>query len=139
MDFEKLAPCLFPFLFVLLWVTVLFILATIGGWSRLAQYYQTQSQFEGKKWGFRSGRMGMTNYSGCLTIGANDYGLYLAVLPVFRVGHPSLFIPWYDITTSKSRKFFVSYWAFTFARVPSVTFSVPEKLGDTLLSYRTDS
>ena len=138
MDFEKIFPYLFPFFFIFLWVTVLFILAYIGGWSRLAQYYQTQSTFEGERWNFKSGRMGVTNYSGCLTIGVNDRGLYLAVFPIFRVGHPPLFIPWYDITTSKSRKFLVSYLDFTFARMPSVTFSVAERFGDTLLSYRTD-
>lgn len=138
MEFGKYILCLFPFAFVTIWCAVVFMLAVIGGWSRLAQYYQASSKFEGKTWGFRSGRMGITNYSGCLTIGVNDYGLYLAVFPLFRVGHPPLFIPWYDITTSKSRKFFIAYLDFTFARMPSVTFSLPERLGDTLLSYRTD-
>ena len=138
MDFEKIFLYLFPLFFIFLWAFVLVILAYIGGWSRLAQYYQTQSKFEGEKWGFKSGRMGMANYSGCLTIGANDQGLYLAVFPLFRVGHPPLFIPWYDITTSKSRKFFVSYLDFTFARMPSVTFSVPVGFGDILLSHQTD-
>ncbi|MCB9076221.1 MAG: hypothetical protein H6631_01365 [Anaerolineaceae bacterium] len=138
MEFGKFIPCLFPFVFIPMWCAVVFLLAVIGGWSRLAPYYQARSPFEGKKWGFRSGRMGMTNYNGVLTIGVNDYGLYLAVFPLFRVGHPPLFIPWYDITTSKSKKFFVSYLDFTFARMPSVTFRVPERLGDTLLAYRTD-
>ena len=138
MDFEKFIPYLFPFFFISLWIIVSFVLANIGGWSRLAQYYETQSRFEGKKWSFRGGRMGMINYNGCLTIGVDDDGLYLAVFPLFRVGHPPLFIPWYDITTSKSRKFFVSYLDFTFARLPSVTFSVPERFGNTLLSSRTD-
>ena len=138
MDFEKVFPYLFPFFFIVMWVMVLYVLAYIGGWSRLAQYYQAPSKFGGKTWGFKSGRMGITNYSGCLTIGANDYGLYLAVFPLFRVGHPPLFIPWYDITTSKSRRFFISYLDFTFARSPSITFSVPEKFGNTLLAKRTD-
>jgi hypothetical protein len=139
MDFEIVIPfVLFPFFFILLWVIILFVLANIGGWSRLAQYYEAQSKFEGEKWSFKSGRMGMTNYSGCLKIGSDDYGLYLAVLPLFRVGHPPLFIPWHDITTSKSRRFLISYLDFTFARTPSVTFSVPEKFGDTLLASRTD-
>ena len=138
MNVENTFLYLSPFFFIFLWATVLFILAHVGGWSRLAQYYQTQSKFEGEKWSFKSGRMGLTNYSGCLTIGANDQGLYLAVFPLFRVGHPPLFIPWYDITTSKSKKFFVAHLDFTFARMPSVTFSVPEKFGETLLAYRTD-
>ena len=136
MDFEKVFLCLFPVFFVMMWGFVLFLLAQLGGWSRLAQHYQAQTDFTGKKWRFKSGRMGLTNYSACLTIGANNSGLYVAVLPLFRVGHPPLLIPWADITTSKSKSFWISYLDFTFARAPSVTFKIPEQLGTTLLSLR---
>lgn len=136
MDFENVFLCVFPFFFVIMWVVVLSLLANIGGWSRLAQHYQAQTKFQGKKWHFRSGRMGLTNYSACLTIGLNNYGLYVAVLPLFRVGHPPLLIPWSDITTSKSKHFWISYLDFTFAHVPTVTFKIPEQLGTTLLSFR---
>ena len=138
MELEKFIPCLFPFFFIALWVIVVFILANLGGWARLAQHYEARATFAGKKWGFKSGRMGIANYNGCLTIGANDEGLYLAVLPLFRVGHPPLFIPWYDITTAKSRKFLFAYVDFKFARNPAITFSLPEKFAETLLSARTD-
>jgi hypothetical protein len=80
--------------------------------------------------------MGLTNYSACLTVGANNSGLYLAVFPLFRVGHPPLLIPWVDISTSKSKRFWFSYLDFKFTQAPTVTFKIPEQLGTTLLSLR---
>jgi hypothetical protein len=136
MDIEKVLLCLFPVFFVGMWSFVLFLLANIGGWSRLARHYQTQTEFAGKKWHFKSGRMGLTNYSACLTVGANNSGLYLAVFPLFRVGHPPLLIPWVDISTSKSKRFWFSYLDFKFTQTPTVTFKIPEQLGTTLLSLR---
>jgi hypothetical protein len=86
----------------------------------------------------RTGHMGWVGYGNCLTIGSNYYGLYLAILPFLRVGHPALFIPWDEISTSKSKWFWLSYLNFTFARTPSVTFGVPERLGNMILAGRSD-
>ena len=129
---------IFPVVFIIFWVGISFLLAYLGGWARLAQYYEVRSPFAGQKWHMQSGRMGMTNYKGCLTVGVNESGLYLAVLPIFRAGHPPLFIPWYDITTAPSKQFFMSYLDFTFARVPSLRLRLPERFGNMVLSHRTD-
>ena len=129
----------FPIFFILLWGGVSFIIANVGGWSRLAQFYETQSKFEGEKWHMKSGRMGLANYNGCLTIGANHEGIYLAVFPLFRFGHPPLFIPWYDVTASEEKAFFMPALSLTFARMPSVKLRVFGRLGDTLLSHRSDT
>ena len=130
--------CLFPIVFFFFWNGVVLLLAALGGWSRLAEHYRTQTSFEGTRWSFKSGRMGFTNYNGCLTIGANSAGLYLAVMPLFRAGHAPLFVPWEDITTAPSRRFFFSYLNFNFARLPSVTLKLPEKMGETVLTLRPD-
>jgi hypothetical protein len=139
MKFEEVFPCLFPVFFIAMWVAICFLLAAIGGWSRLVEYYQSQSEFKGKKWHLRSGRLGLISYNNCLTIGSNYYGLYLAVLPLFRVGHPPLLIPWSDITTAEHKGLIFSYLDFTFAKVSSITFRVPRKLGDLVVSARIDS
>jgi hypothetical protein len=136
MDFEAIFLCIFPLFFIIMWGFVLSILANVGGWSRLAQHYQAQTSFEGKKWHFRSGRMGLVNYKSCLTIGSNNYGLYVAALPLFRIGHPPLLIPWSDITTSKSKNFWISYMDFTFAYAPAITFKLPEQLGFLVTAQR---
>jgi hypothetical protein len=136
MNFEVVVPFLFPVFFIAMWAFVLFLLALLGGWSHLAQYYQTQTTFNGQIWRFRSGRLGWVGYNGCLTLGANDEGLYLAVFPFFRIGHPPLFIPWYDITIAETKGFLSSYLEFNFTRVPSVRLRIPRTLGDVIVRQR---
>ena len=51
---------------------------------------------------------GLAHYRNCLVIGANPAGLYLAVFLPFRVAHPPLFIPWNEVTQSKTRIFFIN-------------------------------
>ncbi len=139
MQFEDIFLFLFPIFFIGMWVVVSFLLAVIGGWSRLAEYYQSQTDFSGKKWHFQSGRLGLVNYSGSLTLGSNYYGLYLAVFPLFRVGHPPLLIPWSDVTIAEHRGWLFSYREFAFTRVPTVKLRVLRSLGDKLTSAQTDS
>jgi hypothetical protein len=78
--------------------------------------------FDGKKLWLKSvGMRRWTNYNNCITVGANKYGLYLAVLPIFRVGHPPLFFPWTDISTEAgSRRFFGEFVKFKFSKQPDV-------------------
>ncbi len=139
MQFEEAFLFLFPIFFIGMWVTVCFLLARIGGWSRLAEAYQSQAQFTGKKWYFQSCQLGLTNYNGALTVGSNYYGLYLAVLLLFRVGHPPLLIPWSDITTAEYKGLIFPYLDFTFARAPSIRLRLPRKLGDMVMAMRLDS
>lgn len=137
MNIETIIPFLFPIFFVAMWVFVLQLIARLGGWSRLAESYQTYTRFEGQLWRFRSGRFGWANYNGCLTLGANHEGLYLAVLPLFRVGHPPLFIPWYDITTTEQTGFLNTSLDFKFTKAPTVRVRLPRTLGETIISKRT--
>lgn len=139
MQFEQIFPCLFPFFFIGMWIGVCFLLAFIGGWSRLAEAYQTQTEFVGKKWYFQSGRLGLTNYNGVLTLGANYYGLYLAVFPLFRAGHPPLLIPWSDISTAEHQGWMFSYLDFTFAKAPSRRLRLLRKAGEMIMMTKPDS
>jgi hypothetical protein len=139
MQFEEILPLLFPIFFIGMWIVVSFLLAVIGGWSRLAGYYQSQAEFTGKKWHFQSGRLGLTSYRNCLIIGSNYDGLFLAVFPLFRVGHPPLLIPWSDIATAEHNGWLFTYLDFTFAQAPSIKLRVLRKVGDMITSMRTDS
>ncbi|MDM8527540.1 hypothetical protein QUF58_04940 [Anaerolineales bacterium HSG24] len=132
--FQIFPLCFSLSFFILMYGVVSFLLANTGGWAGLAEHYQLQDSFEGQKWHFRSGRMGLINYKSCLIVGTNDEGLYLAVLPIFRISHPPLFIPWEDITTSESKRLvIIPYLDFTFACVPSVTLKLPAEFGNTVL------
>jgi hypothetical protein len=37
------------------------------------------------------------HFGNCLTVGADESGLYLAVFPIFRIAHPPLLVPWPEV------------------------------------------
>lgn len=131
---------LFPPAFIGMWAFVCWIIAQAGGWSRLAQSYLSQSEFTGRKWTLQFGRMGLSRYRGVLTVGANREGVFLDVMPLFRVGHPPLFIPWHDITIGEDTEWMMlSYVVFTFAKSPGVKLRLLRGLGDEVMAERPEA
>ena len=63
-----------------------------------------------------------------LTVGADAKDLYLAVLFLFRIGHPPFFIPWTDISVTLTKRLVFTYLEFHFRRVPEVPLWVSERL-----------
>lgn len=123
--------------FIGIWIFVCFLLAQLSGWSRLAVYYRTPTDFSGRKWEFQTGRLRWARYRGCLTIGTNSEYLYLAVFPLFRVGHPPLLIPWSDITTSEHKGGLFSYRDFAFTKAPAIKLRVLQGLGNQITSTQS--
>ena len=81
-----------------------------------------------------------TNYNHCITVGVNQYGMYLAVIPIFRIGHAPLFFPWADISTEAgSRRFFGDFVRFKFARQPDVPVILSERLAARIFEMRGES
>jgi hypothetical protein len=66
----------------------------VGGWPQLVKHYAQRSPFVGQKWHWQSTWIGWLNYRGCVTVGANATGLYLAPWLLYRAGHPPILIPW---------------------------------------------
>lgn len=95
----------FPLYFLLLWVFIAYVVSWIGGWHLLAQRFRIDSEFTGivYRWFYATMRWGV-HYNGSLKIGADIEGLYIAPLFLFRIGHPSLVIPWTEISVGKSRR-----------------------------------
>ncbi|HEV7238354.1 MAG TPA: hypothetical protein VGQ36_03870 [Thermoanaerobaculia bacterium] len=125
-------PALFFPAFVALWIGVVFLVATIGGWRSLAERYVIEpAQYTGTRWHMRSGVMrGTARYGNVLTIGADRRGLFLSILFLFRVGHPPLFIPWEHIEMRERRGWLFTYVDFIFKAVPGVQLTVSRKLAD---------
>jgi hypothetical protein len=94
---------MFTVYFVTLWLGVSAVLSFIGGWATLAKRFRCANPFTGEGLSFQSGRMGMTNYGRCLTLGASAEGLYLAVMLPFRCCHPPLLIPWNEVSVAPPR------------------------------------
>lgn len=112
---EKWLPFAFPVLFPIFWCFICFLLAHLGGWSALAARFRTTELPQGKMFSMQSAQVGNINYSSCLKFHVNDSGIFLAVFPLFRVGHPPLFIPWPEFNNFREKK--ILFWRFVEASV----------------------
>lgn len=95
----------FPLVFIPMWCGVCFLLSQIGGWRRLAERFADPSPPRGTLYSGQTGRVGVTNYRSILTIHTSPAGLHLAVMKLFRVGHPPILIPWAEIRGAKRSRF----------------------------------
>ena len=84
--------------FPLLWCSIVWLLSHAGGWSRLAQRHAAGDRFvTGERRGGITGRVGVVNYRNVLTVHLTADGFFLEVMPLFRIAHPRLFIPWSEV------------------------------------------
>ena len=97
MDGAALAAILvvaIPLGFAAFWCGIVFVLASVGGWRRLARTCRATGAPGGRMSSWETGRIGGVPYRNMLTIHASASGLHLSVPLPFRVGHPDLMIPW---------------------------------------------
>src|SRR5947208_2301000 len=89
-------------LFLTVWFGSMYLIARVGGWRDLGRVYGTEIPMEfARQWRNKQGKMRYaTGYNGCLNIAANSMGMQLSVWKMFRPGHPTLFIPWGDLSTA---------------------------------------
>lgn len=103
MDFIGYGYLILSFFFLIIslllfWVAVLRLLARISGWERIASVYQVldfASDTEVKK--FISGKVGNISYNNSLHVYLNEFGLGLKTIPLYKLTHPPIFIPWQRI------------------------------------------
>ncbi|MBM4278361.1 MAG: hypothetical protein FJ130_10860 [Deltaproteobacteria bacterium] len=111
--------------------TLFFLIGRISGWSTLANFYRFPGEFVGQRWRFQSGQLRWhLGYNNCLTIGANESGLYLSVFFLFRIGHSSLFIPWDDISINMKKGVWSKYVELRFRQAPTIPFRMSQDLSD---------
>jgi len=116
-------------LLVVSFVLVPHFIALMSGWNRLAQRFRADQPFVGTVWKFQCAqfRYGM-NYNNCVTVGAGAEGLYLAMLPLARLGHAPLLIPWNEITEQPKDTFFGPVFVLTLGREEQVMMKINSKL-----------
>lgn len=83
--------------FVLIWSGVIYLLAWLSGWRRLARHYRCAKIPDGSLFGTFWAMLGPVNHRGTLRIQPAPEGLYLSTMVLFRLGHPPLLIPWHAI------------------------------------------
>ncbi|MBX9628446.1 MAG: hypothetical protein K2X82_31910 [Gemmataceae bacterium] len=111
------------------WCFVLWLVGVLSGWGRLTRHYRSAAPYHGKVRHFRSAKIGWSNYSGCLDLGTNPDGLYLGVFPLFRPGHPPLFVPWADVSATPTRGLILPYLDLRFEKAPGVAVRLSAALG----------
>ena len=87
------------------WFAVIGLLSWSGGWSRLARVYRDEMSelTDGHTWRMQSVSLrGWCGYNNCVSIEATAKGLKIAPWFIMRPGHPPLFLP-FDEMTSSSR------------------------------------
>jgi hypothetical protein len=119
----------FPLIFVGTWIGIGFLLSWIGGWQALAERYRATQPFVGERFWMRSAgmRWGVA-YRNIVNLGADSVGVFLSVFPLFRAGHPPLFIPWSDISSSKERRWLLDGVRLRFREVPGVSLLITTEL-----------
>lgn len=100
-----------PIFFVALWSAIVAMMSLVSGWRRLARVYRTiEPPAGGKTTRSVTGMVGAARYKRVLTIATDDRGMFVTISWIFRMGHPSLFIPWRDIHNARKMNLF--YWQF---------------------------
>jgi hypothetical protein len=139
-QFEQFPVPVFILFFIILWMGVCKVLAAAGGWQMLARDYRANAPFDGQKmWLKSAGMRRWMNYNNCITVGANRYGLYLAVLPIFRLGHPPLFFPWTDLSTEDCHsRLFGDFVKFKFTRQPDIPVIFSRRLATRIFELKQE-
>ena len=116
----------FLVVFPLFWCFVCLLLAKFGGWSAMAAEVRATETPRGALSRMQSGKVGIVRYRHVLTIGVQDDGLYLAVFPLFRAGHPPVFVPWSQVSVIRRRKqLFGDFIEATVGRPSRATIQLP--------------
>lgn len=80
--------------FIAIWCMTLMLVARFSGWGKLAELYPATEPPAGRVFRWQAARIGWSDYNGCLTITVSRAGLGMAVMWMFRPGHPPILIPW---------------------------------------------
>jgi hypothetical protein len=105
-DWLKNHPLLFVGLLLLgiacYWILIMNLISLTGGWKTLSKRFRLQQPYTGAFWKWQRAMMRMfVSYNGCLIVGADQMGLFLDIMLLFRPGHPALFVPWNEVTVAR--------------------------------------
>jgi hypothetical protein len=122
---EELVARYFWLFFVGAWVLASLLISLAGGWAQLSHDFRTRDEPRGPRWRFQSARLRFgVGYNGVLTFAVDPMGLWISIFPLFRVGHPPLFIPWREMTATRERAMRSEVLKLRFQRHPSITLTI---------------
>jgi hypothetical protein len=119
--------------FPLLWVFIMFLASTLGGWGTLAAQY-TAPNIEGEEplaqWTWQTMGMRWANYSWVVTITVYEEGLHFAMPLLFRPGHPPFLLPWEELRLQRKQMLFQKYVQVRGERAPTIVIELPQTVAD---------
>ena len=103
-------PALFLVQFVVMWLAVTALLAHMSGWRLLHSRFPDKPVKGSEKFRVASLSMGPpffpVSYSNCAVVEAGTNGFRISVWFLFRLLHPPIFIPWFQVTSVESKSWF---------------------------------
>jgi hypothetical protein len=118
---------------VLGWIGSAALASHLTGWAALARDYRLTGEFPAQRWSFQSAAMRWYgHYGSCLTAGADTAGLYISVFALFRIAHPSLFVPWSEISATRTKILWSDMVELRLGRELRIPFRICEKLAGRL-------
>jgi hypothetical protein len=132
-------PRVFVALFIIGWFSISLILSLLGGWFMLAsQFRGTSAAPLGKSYWFASMSIRTwfipVSYRNCIFATVSSEGVGLSIFPVFRLGHPRLFIPWSAASDCTQKTYL--FWTRTVLEIkkPGCKISFWGRMGDEVFS-----
>jgi len=134
---------------VLLYVGLMSLFQYWSCWGVLADHYRFRGKPNAKqRWFFLSAWMGaregdsllgvekpLLRLRSCLNVSVNEAGMHLSIVPLFRLFHPPLFIPWEHISTKISTGVLKQSIDFSFLEAPSVVLRLKKWDGNDIAVY----
>lgn len=114
------------------------VVSRISGWHTLAQRFTATSEPYGE---FRSVgpwfltvyfRGSWLKYGSIVRLRAAQDALYLSIRLPFRIGHPSLCIPWNEISFSETSQFFMRFVVLTLGEQERISMRISWKAAEKL-------
>jgi hypothetical protein len=110
------------------------LIAIASGWKILGRRFPAQQPFSGPVWKWQSARMRyLAGYNNCLTVGADQMGLFIRTMWGVRTAHPPLFVPWNEISVTPGVGGMMGLFVkFSLGRSKQIPFMVRKTLADKL-------
>jgi hypothetical protein len=118
--------------FPLLWSGTVFLISRLGGWATLAGHYAysgTSKAPQRKNTSMALIRLKLIpcNYGFIIHLHVDNDALYISVMKVFRIGHPTLRIPFRDISISHRKAGFLAMGQLNLSKASNISISMLTK------------
>jgi hypothetical protein len=111
--------------------------ASFLGWRPFARHYATTETPDGDWLTWRTAKVGVSNYSGCLSFVVTEAGLYMRPMWLFSMGHRPLLLPWNELRVTFHKAWHGGYYEVRADRVPRWTIQLPKSFGEVLAGRMT--